>query len=664
MAREVMSNLNFSGIDVVSFDIFDTLLHRLVLAPVDVFELVRLRAFEDSRSLLSHAVLDNFSTDRVAAEAKARSVRVAEHGGEGEITLDEIYAQWQLETGAQAELADWLKGMELECEAHLLHASVKGKAVYDAARKAGCRILLLSDMYLPSDFLRKKLVDEGFDEVSAYPLYVSGEERRSKHMGTLYGHVAKAEALQLGPHWLHVGDNLHADVTKAQEAGLKCHHATWAKIRNVPTVRPNAYGSGNLLASLMAALKEPHARSRIPDNPMERIGYQVWGPMLFGFSCWLLSHFKNARIEHAIFVARDGYLLQQLFETCAARLPDTGLTSEYLYMSRKTGYKTGVRDWHFERTWYYVAGKSNMSTRKIFAVAGINAEDYRDVLSSYGITDIDLVLTAELKSRAVHALNTIHMAVLQRTAENRRNLSKFYDETMAGKKRVALVDIGWVGNIQRCFLHSLRDPIASTRLSGYYLGLHRDHIRLNAELGMSMQGYLNISDKYEELNKALLNGGVELLEFVLTAPHGSTIDLSLDDTGSISPVLEPVDEQEKAYQALAGRAQAGVKRFVNDYAFLLDWLSPDTLANPVWADSFLDLVMDPDQEALDNLAIITHSDGPGTNAYRLTLAPKLPPYSASNQAAWKAAREAAFWKAAFDKLNPEPIAPWTIRPSD
>lgn len=648
-----MVNADFSGVEIVSFDVFDTLLHRLTLAPADIFELVRLRAFEDPRSLLNHGYLDGFAESRRVAEANARNHRVNEYGGEGEITFDEIYAQWQRETGAPADLAQWLKGIELDCEARFLYASAEGKAFYDAARAAGCQILLVSDMYLSSAFLRQVLMDKGFAGAETVPLYVSGEVRLSKHMGTLYRHVAQAEVLTPGAHWLHVGDNLNSDVTKANEAGLKVHHATWAKIHNVPTQREGAHGAGHLVQSLVRALKEPHARSRIPEDPLERIGYQVWGPLLFGFTCWLISQFKSARIEHAIFVARDGWLMSQLVQTCLARLPETRLSSEYFYMSRKTGYKTGARDWHPHRTWYYASGKSATSVRKIFLAAGIDAADHRHVLASYGIDDLDMILTDAQKGSAVHALNTAHMAVLQATAENRKTLSAFYDAALDGKSRVALVDIGWVGNIQRCFLHSLSDRTASERVSGYYLGLHRDHIRLNAELGMSMQGYLNSSDKYDQLNHALLTGGVELLEFILTAPHGSTIDLAVGEDG-ISPVFEQQEAQEQEHQALARRAQAGVIRFVEDYAFLLDWLSPGTLANPIWADAFLNLVMDPDQEALDNLAGITHSDAPGANTSRLTLAPKLPAKAASSRSAWKAAREDAFWKAAFDKLNPKP----------
>lgn len=649
-----MHDVDFSRFEVVSFDIFDTLLHRLVLAPVDVFELIQLRAFEDPRSLLNSKYLDGFAQARMRAEAAARAHRITEHGGEGEITFDEIYDQWMQETGAARELADWLKALELDCEARLLHASTEGKTIYDAARATGSTILLISDMYLPSDFLRNVLVSQGFEGAADIPLYVSGEVRLSKHMGTLYGHVGQAEGQTVGTHWLHVGDNSHGDVAKAREAGLSAYHATWAKIRNVQTVRSAAHGCGSFVQSLVTAMKEPHACSRMPQDPLERIGYQVWGPMLFGFVCWLLSEFKQKKIQHVVFVARDGWLMSKLMLRCLENLPDLNWTSEYLYMSRKTGYKTGVRDWHPERARYYVSGKSQTSAKRVFAAAGIQAKDFLGVLQSCGINDIDAILLKEQdKKSVVQALNAAHMDILRQNAAMRKTFGSFYDNAMEGRSRVALVDIGWVGNIQRCFMQSLRDPATSDRVFGYYLGLHRDHISLNAELNMAMQGWLNNSDRYEELNHALMSGGVELLEFILTAPHGSTIDLEVGEKG-ILPVLEKQEEQEKASQALAARAQAGVVRFVEDHAFLLEWLSPETLANPAWADAFLHLVTDPDDEALQCLAGITHSDGPGSNDVRLVLASKLEGEAASNLKQWEKARADAFWIFAYDKLNPKP----------
>lgn len=648
-----MEKIDFSEFDVVSFDIFDTLLHRLVLAPVDVFEMVRLRAFEAPRSILEHRHLDNFLASRMQAEVNARNRRVTEHGGEGEITLNEIYAQWQIDTGANDALADWLKEMEITCEARILHASVDGKEFYDAARAAGCTILLISDMYLPPEFLREVMIEKGFEGITDVPIYVSGEVRLSKHVGTLFAHVAKTEGLRISPRWLHVGDNMNSDVTKAQETGITAYHATWAVIHNIPTVRNNGHGSGHLYESLTQTLRQPHARNRLPKDPLERIGYQVWGPMLFGFTCWLIGQFQANNINHAVFVARDGWLMEKLFKTCTSRRGVSNISSEYFLMSRKTGFKTGVRDWHPERTWFYVAGKNHISARRAFAAAGLNVEQYRKILKLYGISDVDRSLGDDRKPRVVQALNAVHMSALRQAAENRETLAPFYDASLENRSRIALIDIGWVGNIQRLFLQSTSDPTASERVFGFYLGLHKDYIRLNAELGMSMQGWMNGSDRYEELNAALLSGGVELLEFILSAPHGSTIDLKKEES-KIVPVMEEQSAQEIEYRNMAARAQAGVLSFVEDYAFLLDWMSPQTLSNAAAADAFLKLVTDPDDEALAALASITHSDSAGSNDERLVLAPVLKGKDAKNVKTWSNARKSAFWKAAFDKLNPYP----------
>ena len=76
---------------IVTFDIFDTLVHRKVRAPVDVFEMVRLKAFEIEDSWKHHDTFDRFPDDRILAENLAREKRRADSLSEGEVTFDEIY---------------------------------------------------------------------------------------------------------------------------------------------------------------------------------------------------------------------------------------------------------------------------------------------------------------------------------------------------------------------------------------------------------------------------------------------------------------------------------------------------------------------------------------------------------------------------------------------
>jgi predicted HAD superfamily hydrolase len=646
--------LDFPSYEVVSFDIFDTLVHRRVLAPVDVFELVRLRAFEDKRSLLHHNLLSNYVNGRIQAESVARSRRVEEFSGEGEVTLDEIYSQFQKSTDCPPALVQWLKELEISSERGVLYQSAYGKKLYDQAVASNCSVVFISDMYLPSSFLQEVLVSLGFLGARDIPIFVSGETRLSKHSGALYNYVSEQLGVECTSAWLHVGDNVHSDIHMAQRVGLTAYHAQWSSVVNVLTVNESSRGCGSFAQSLVASVRTPQYEPRLPEDPLERIGYQVWGPMFFGFGCWLVGEFRNRRADRIVYIARDGWFISKLVDLLTDQIPEWRISSSYFLMSRKSGFKTGIRDWHSERTWYFAAGKSTLCARKIFDAAGIDAQAHRSVLQRFGVWDIDEALSPDAVGNAVRALNSLFSEALRQSASNRGALSAYYDHTLKLGSRVAIVDIGWVGNIQRLFLHSLSDPVASERVFGLYLGLHRDHVRLNAELGMFMQSWIGSFDQYERFNKVLLSGGVELLEFVLTAPYGSVVDLVLQEE-DVVPVLEDRGDEEKDYQALSARVQAGVLRFFADHVFLLDWLSPSTIANEAWAAEFLRLASDPSDEELRHLATLTHSDGPGMNDGRKVLAPSLKSAAARDLKEWEKARDDAYWKPAFEKLNPKPV---------
>lgn len=138
-------------IDIVTFDIFDTLLHRKIWAPADIFECIRLKLYENECSLLMHGIFKNFPYDRIQAESNSRARRQQEYGGDAEVTFDEIYKEYALLTGCPLAVVDLIKSIELDIENHMLVASPAGLALYDQYCKSGKKIAFISDMYLPSD---------------------------------------------------------------------------------------------------------------------------------------------------------------------------------------------------------------------------------------------------------------------------------------------------------------------------------------------------------------------------------------------------------------------------------------------------------------------------------------------------------------------------------
>ena len=191
--------------DVISFDIFDTLLFRPFSAPTDLFYLLGAK--------LEYM---NFHDLRIAAEHECRQAKYRSQGTY-EVTLREIWIQLQENTGLCAESG---AAMEEEMELSLCYANPFMLEVFRGLREQNKRIVITSDMYLSYDFLTKLLEHNGYAGFER--LYVSCEYGCSKGNGGLYEAVKRD--FHHGEKLIHVGDNEKSDVRMARRAGLAVRH--------------------------------------------------------------------------------------------------------------------------------------------------------------------------------------------------------------------------------------------------------------------------------------------------------------------------------------------------------------------------------------------------------------------------------------------------------
>lgn len=151
--------------DVISFDVFDTLLLRPFSEPADLFYLAGM-----------HFSCPDFRLLRVEAERKARQ-RKRKYGEEAEVTLAEIWDLLERMTGIPAE-----EGMakEKEMEWKYCFANPYFAGVPQKLQEAGKTVIAVSDMYLEQEFLESLLLkrdSEGWMPVLFHP---GGESRKQR----------------------------------------------------------------------------------------------------------------------------------------------------------------------------------------------------------------------------------------------------------------------------------------------------------------------------------------------------------------------------------------------------------------------------------------------------------------------------------------------------
>lgn len=124
---------------LATFDIFDTTLVRICGVPDAIFGLMAMELWPDSES--SRTAFIN-RRRQVAAEAGVNA------------SLTDIYSKI-----GETEFAPYgqeiLQKTELEIESRMLIANPVIKKIISSLRAEGYIIKFLSDMYLPSDFLKR-----------------------------------------------------------------------------------------------------------------------------------------------------------------------------------------------------------------------------------------------------------------------------------------------------------------------------------------------------------------------------------------------------------------------------------------------------------------------------------------------------------------------------
>ncbi len=193
-----------SRYDVISFDVFDTLLLRRVDKPRDVFSILE-----------KENKLPGFARDRERAERLAREKKFTAEGTY-EVTIDDIYRMPAMRAyGLQEELT-W---MELAAEKRCCYANPAMLDLFARLCSAGKSIVVTSDMYLHTEFIHELLESCGYRGIKA--CFISGDYGAGKGNGGLFSAVREYAGDR---RIAHIGDSFFGDVYPLKGSGIMPFH--------------------------------------------------------------------------------------------------------------------------------------------------------------------------------------------------------------------------------------------------------------------------------------------------------------------------------------------------------------------------------------------------------------------------------------------------------
>ncbi|MEM1336045.1 MAG: hypothetical protein AAGG08_21570, partial [Actinomycetota bacterium] len=299
--------------DVVSVDLFDTLLLRPTTDPDGLFDLAASRLGHERQMSPPRAA--SIVQHRRDAERQLRIT--GDHPGD--VTLDEIVAA-AVAQGVTPDDAAALQRVETELEHDL--AVPRTWLIERLHRlrieRPAVRIVLMTDTTQPTAVIESLLTRIGaaelFDE-----RYVSNDRRARKDLGTMWELVEAAESPTA---LVHIGDNPTSDLQTASDRG---HH--WFQtpapgelpelggvdLRRIDDDRRRA--TEFLVGHGLAVAASTHRPGPHPVDP-EGFGAAVVGPMMLAFARWTLEVAASERLDAVLFGGRDCHLVHQV----AARL--------------------------------------------------------------------------------------------------------------------------------------------------------------------------------------------------------------------------------------------------------------------------------------------------------------------------------------------------------
>lgn len=420
---------DLSRYDIISFDLFDTLIFRPFSEPGDLFYFLG----------TTFGVMD-FKRIRMEQERLAR-VECDKERGHYEVSFSDIWKQIERAVGMSAE-----QGMETEkrIEMEFCYANPFMLEVFRRLRGKGKRIIVISDMYLPGDFLRELLEKNGYTGLSE--LYVSCEYGKSKSDGTLYSLVKEkfSESAKI----VHVGDNEHSDVKMGKQCGFDT--------RYYPNVNRNAllfrsYDMSPMVGSAYRGIVDNHIYCGLQEYSMEyEYGFIYGGLFVLGYCSFIHDYCGMNSVDKILFLSRDGDILKQAYDYL---YPDEN--TEYVYWSRKAAAKLEAEydKQDYLRRFLYHKLNQGYRIRDVLHSMELDflAERF-EKRAGDGSGEADSVpgLDDELTDKNVDSLKKLIELNWERVLEAYHGQSEaakaYYGKVLGGSRRAAAVDIGWAGS--------------------------------------------------------------------------------------------------------------------------------------------------------------------------------------------------------------------------
>lgn len=497
---------------VVSFDLFDTLVTRKVLFYTDLFELMDIRLRDMG------IIIPDFPRLRLYSEKELSKLSAPK--------LTDIYRFVLKKSGGNFISADELAVMEWELDLSTMMVREDICDVFKKAISDDKKVVITTDSYYTLSQIKIIFDRLGLDEPDE--IFVSCEYKTSKTQ-TLFDIVRDGYN---GKRLLHVGDDEVADVEKASWYGFDTY-----RVYSGADLYDSLGGLGleDEIRTLSDRIKAGMFISNVFNSPFwfekgagklsvndsTQVGYLFCGPVITDFVLWMKQKAKEQGYGQILFCARDGYLTGKLYRNAS---PDT--KSVYFLSSRTAAIRAGMED-----------------SKDI---------EYIDSMKYFGTPEESLKMRFGISAKEI-GKSERQKEILLKAGIQRENYKKYIEKLDIQDAQIGMFDFVAKGTTQM-YLQKLFPK----HMKGFYF------LQLEPEF-MADKG-LDIEPFYsnEEKNGSAIFDNYYILETILTSPYSQTEEF--DENGD--PVFAEETRSEKDLKVFE-QAQAGITDYFEEYMRLV-----------------------------------------------------------------------------------------------
>lgn len=539
------NGIELGNVDIVAFDIFDTLVYRKV-SPMHVHRMWANQLI-DCFSLSYDAeqiVKMKFACGRIA---KLRNVCVGKDREFQYRQMTDLLMKRLRIKIDPSEFYSTCLDLELKVEKSVCYVPEEIKQFVSQIQLQK-QVICISDFYLPAVILKKILSLNGL-EIDG--IYVSSEFLLQKKTGRLYSSVI--ESLKVPANRIvMLGDNESSDVDNAVKAGFRAIHLENKK-------QHEFYSQFEL--DLCESRAEFHRFLSSPEVRDRQIPFSNVAFLMHIFITRLYKELKKDGCQHVLFMSREGEFFKKLFDAYQEHVIQESerIQTHYFYVSRRATIVPSIHNAEKNEFKEIYKNYPEMSIRDFLRNLGMDKNER--VLQAINNIDIDCVIHDFSESTEYQTLlntNEFKEECLKAAKEQRVLFQKYLDDMGINYRSqgLYLVDVGYSGTSQNNICKIYNGEVS---IHGYYMISYAERksiTDINSKKGI-------VYDIASGQKKNVFTYNSAVIEMLSLASHCGVDSYTLGTHDKVLPVFHKNESELMCYKNVIAPLQESIINVFN-----------------------------------------------------------------------------------------------------